>query len=59
MKDARMKHIERMTRLVGSVATQVVFIDGIPEKIEQKKKIIKVMNSSILNSLKDRSKFLK
>ena len=27
MKDARMKHIERMTRLVGSVATQVVFID--------------------------------
>ena len=28
MKDARMKHIERMTRLVGSVATQVVFIDG-------------------------------
>ena len=28
MKDARMKHIERMTRLVGTVATQVVFIDG-------------------------------
>ena len=28
MKDARMKHVERMTRLVGSVATQVVFIDG-------------------------------
>ena len=28
MKDARMKHIERMTRLIGSVATQVVFIDG-------------------------------
>ena len=27
MKDARMKHIERMTRLIGSVATQVVFID--------------------------------
>ncbi len=27
MKDARMKHIERMTRLVGTVATQVVFID--------------------------------
>ena len=28
MKDARMKHIERMTRLVGSVATQVVYVDG-------------------------------
>ena len=28
MKDARMKHIERMTRLIGTVATQVVFIDG-------------------------------
>ena len=28
-------------------------------KIDEKKKIIKVMNSSILNSLKDRSKFLK
>tara|TARA_R100001443_G_scaffold18060_2_gene28708 strand:- start:557 stop:1825 length:1269 start_codon:yes stop_codon:yes gene_type:complete len=28
MKDARMKHIERMTRLIGSVATQIVFIDG-------------------------------
>tara|TARA_R100001463_G_scaffold505_2_gene2276 strand:- start:4509 stop:5813 length:1305 start_codon:yes stop_codon:yes gene_type:complete len=28
MKDARMKHIERMTRLVGSVATQIVYIDG-------------------------------
>ena len=28
VKDARMKHIERMTRLVGSVATQVVFRDG-------------------------------
>ena len=27
MKDARMKHIERMTRLIGTVATQVVFID--------------------------------
>jgi hypothetical protein len=27
MKDARMKHIERMTRLIGSVATQVVYID--------------------------------
>ena len=28
MKDSRMKHIERMTRLIGSVATQVVYIDG-------------------------------
>ena len=28
MKDSRMKHVERMTRLIGSVATQVVFIDG-------------------------------
>ena len=28
VKDARMKHVERMTRLVGSVATQVVFRDG-------------------------------
>jgi hypothetical protein len=28
MKAARMKHIERMTRLIGSVATQVVFVDG-------------------------------
>lgn len=28
MKDARMKHIERMTRLVGTVATQVVYVDG-------------------------------
>ena len=28
MKDSRMKHIERMTRLIGSVATQVVFVDG-------------------------------
>jgi len=28
LKDSRMKHIERMTRLIGSVATQVVFIDG-------------------------------
>jgi hypothetical protein len=27
-KDARMKHIEKMTRLVGSVATQVIFRDG-------------------------------
>tara|TARA_Y100001938_G_scaffold135104_1_gene196378 strand:- start:2085 stop:3389 length:1305 start_codon:yes stop_codon:yes gene_type:complete len=28
VKDARMKHIERMTRLVGSVATQIVYRDG-------------------------------
>ena len=28
MKAARMKHIERMTRLIGSVATQVVFVDS-------------------------------
>jgi hypothetical protein len=28
MKDARMKHVERMTRLIGTIATQVVFIDG-------------------------------
>ena len=28
MKDSRMKHIERMTPLIGSVATQVVYIDG-------------------------------
>ena len=27
-KDARMKHIEKMTRLVGTVATQVIFRDG-------------------------------
>ena len=26
-KDARMKHIEKMTRLIGTVATQVIFID--------------------------------
>ena len=30
-KDAKMKHIERMTRLVGSVATQVVFRDDLPQ----------------------------
>ena len=31
-KDARMKHVERMTRLVGSVATQIIFkeINGMP-----------------------------
>mgnify|MGYP003655276919 CR=1 FL=1 len=31
-KDARMKHIERMTRLVGSVATQIIYKEknGIP-----------------------------
>ena len=28
VKDARMKHIERMTRLVGSVATQIVYREG-------------------------------
>ena len=28
-KDARMKHIERMTRLCGSVATQVIFRDDL------------------------------
>ena len=28
-KDARMKHIERMTRLVGSVATQVIYRDDL------------------------------
>ena len=27
-KDARMKHIEKMTRLLGTVATQVIFRDG-------------------------------
>jgi len=27
-KDARMKHIEKMTRLVGTIATQVIFMDG-------------------------------
>ena len=27
-KDARMKHIEKMTRLVGTIATQVIFKDG-------------------------------
>ena len=27
-KDARMKHIEKMTRLIGTVATQVIFRDG-------------------------------
>ena len=30
-KDAKMKHIERMTRLVGSVATQVVYRDDLPQ----------------------------
>ena len=27
-KDARMKHIEKMTRLIGTVATQVIYRDG-------------------------------
>jgi len=30
-KDTKMKHIERMTRLVGSVATQVVYRDDLPQ----------------------------
>ena len=31
-KDARMKHVERMTRLIGSVATQVIYkeVNGMP-----------------------------
>tara|TARA_R100000808_G_C2152587_1_gene162137 strand:- start:2681 stop:3979 length:1299 start_codon:yes stop_codon:yes gene_type:complete len=28
MKDARMKHIERMTRLCGTIATRVLWVDG-------------------------------
>ena len=30
-KDAKMKHVERMTRLVGSVATQVIYRDDLPQ----------------------------
>ena len=30
-KDAKMKHIERMTRLVGSVATQVIYRDDLQQ----------------------------
>ena len=30
-KDTKMKHIERMTRLVGSVATQVIYRDDLPQ----------------------------
>ena len=30
-KDAKMKHIERMTRLVGTVATQVIYRDDLPQ----------------------------
>ena len=30
-KDARMKHVERMTRLVGTVATQVIYRDDLPK----------------------------
>tara|TARA_R110002020_G_scaffold133393_2_gene297710 strand:- start:3052 stop:4362 length:1311 start_codon:yes stop_codon:yes gene_type:complete len=30
-KDTRMKHVERMTRLVGSVATQVIFREDLEE----------------------------
>ena len=31
-KDARMKHVERMTRLIGTVATQVIYkeVNGMP-----------------------------
>ena len=31
-KDARMKHVERMTRLMGTVATQVIYkeVNGVP-----------------------------
>ena len=31
-KDARMKHIERMTKLIGTIATQVVYkeVNGVP-----------------------------
>ena len=28
LKDSKMKHIERMTRLVGSIATRIMFVDG-------------------------------
>jgi len=28
LKDAKMKHIERMTRLVGTIATRIMFVDG-------------------------------
>ena len=28
LKDAKMKHIERMTRLVGSIAVRVMYVDG-------------------------------
>ena len=30
-KDTKMKHVERMTRLVGSVATQVIYRDDLPQ----------------------------
>jgi hypothetical protein len=28
LKDAKMKHIERMTRLVGSIAVRIMYVDG-------------------------------
>jgi len=28
LKDSKMKHIERMTRLIGSIATRIMYIDG-------------------------------
>ena len=28
LKDAKMKHIERMTRLIGSIAVRVMYVDG-------------------------------
>ena len=28
LKDAKMKHIERMTRLVGTIATRIMYVDG-------------------------------
>ena len=28
LKDAKMKHIERMARLVGTIATRIMFVDG-------------------------------
>ena len=28
LKDAKMKHVERMTRLVGTIANRIMFIDG-------------------------------
>ena len=28
LKDSKMKHIERMTRLIGSIATRIMYVDG-------------------------------